>query len=85
MTWQHLDPLNQSCVTGGTGSADGIVGPSDTHIDGNFTCRVIGDSTWIVVVCPIACIVVKFGNVVDFVLSFYIPVFYCLLLREHSK
>jgi len=56
---QHLRPLNQPGVASSTSGTDGVMRPSNAHVQRDFAGRVVRNGTWIVVVRPTRCVVIK--------------------------
>src|SRR5690606_16171536 len=71
---EHLQGLNETRISGGTGGADGVMRTGDAHIDGDLAGRVVRDGARIVMMRPIAGIVVELRDVVDLVLRLHVAV-----------
>lgn len=67
--------LDDTGVTGGAGGADGVVWACDVEVEGDFASWVICDGSGVMVVGPEFGIVVKLGDVEDFVFGFDVTVF----------
>ncbi len=71
---QLLGTLNQTGITSGTGGADRVVRTGDPHVQGDFTSRIVGDRSRIVVMRPEFGVVIKIADLVDFVFGFDVAV-----------
>ena len=74
MQSEHLNPLNDSRVACGACGTDGVVRTGDAHVQGDFTSRIVGDRSRVMVVGPVGRIVIVRFDGVDFVFGFHVSV-----------